>query len=100
MQLMWCIAVTNSHTFRTHCKTWHSCLSAPTTRAHASFLQLQLMTPALYRQGKKKAFWQLMSNDDLPGYEVKVFNSETFESCGGVCYLVKSLFLLCMEAKG
>ena len=34
-------------------------------------------THALYRQCKKNAFWQLMSNDDLPGYEVKVFNSET-----------------------
>ena len=34
----------------------------------------------LYRQGKKKAFRLLMSNDDLPAYEVKVFNSET-ESC-------------------
>ena len=36
-------AVTNSHTFRTHCRTWHSCLSAPITRAHASFLPLQLI---------------------------------------------------------
>ena len=35
------------------------------------------ITSALYRQGKKRAFWLLMSNDDLPGYEVKVFNSET-----------------------
>ena len=26
-------------------------------------------TPALYRQGKKGAFWQLMSNGDPPGYE-------------------------------
>ena len=33
---LWCIAVTNSHTFRTHCRTWHSCLSAPTKRTCAS----------------------------------------------------------------
>ena len=31
----------------------------------------------LYRQGNKGEFRLLMSNDDLPGYEVKMFNSET-----------------------
>ena len=32
---------------------------------------------ALYRQGTKKAVGLRMSNDYIPGYEVKVFNSET-----------------------
>ena len=35
------------------------------------------ITSALYRQGTKKAFGLRMSNDYIPGYEVKVFNSET-----------------------
>ena len=35
------------------------------------------ITSALYRQGKKRVFGLLMSNDDISGYEVKVFNSET-----------------------
>ena len=48
---------------------------------------------ALYGQGKKgvfrllskkSAFQDSMSNDDIPGYEVKVFNSET--SSSSVCY--------------
>ena len=34
------------------------------------------ITSALYRQGKKMTFRLL-----IPGYEVKVFNSETYESC-------------------
>ena len=35
------------------------------------------ITSALYRQDKKSAFGLLMFNDDISGYEVKVFNSET-----------------------
>ena len=51
------------------------------------------ITSALYGQGKKgvfrllskkSAFQDSMSNDDIPGYEVKVFNSET--SSSSVCY--------------
>ena len=51
------------------------------------------ITSALYGQGikgvfrllsKKSAFRDSMSNDDIPGYEVKVFNSET--SSSSVCY--------------
>ena len=57
------------------------------------------ITSALHRQSKKRAIWLLMSNDDIPGYEVKVFNSETLSLLK--CLLpVKSLFLLCMEVKG
>ena len=41
------------------------------------------ITSALYRQGNKRVFGLLMSNDDISGYEVKVFNSENLSPVKG-----------------